>query len=145
MIRRFTCRRHIAAFVLAFLCLNAAGALCLGVCFGERTVLEASTSNLHLSEHCRQAAKQAEDRDKDRRKIEAGEAACCMLPIAMFAVPVEEQMRVDVVQAVATLPADHFKPIFAPAEAAFQGGFPVYRPPPLDRRVERVLNCVIRI
>lgn len=68
-----------------------------------------------------------------------------MLPIAMVAAPVEKQVRVEVTQIAAALPADGFESVFVPVEVAFQSGFPVYRPPPLDRRVERLLNCVIRI
>lgn len=146
MIRGLSGSRALAAFVLAFLCLNVSGALCLSWCLqGPATTATAASDDSQLSEHCRQMKRQAEQADQDSSRIEAGEAACCMMPVALFAAPVEKRVELAKVVAVAALPAVEID--FAPPVIAYQQAHakPVYRPPPIDHRQERLLNCVIRI
>ena len=89
--------------------------------------------------------RQAEQADQNRSSIEAGQAACCMMPVALFAAPVEKRVEFAKVIAIAVMPAVEID--FAPPVIAYQRtrATPVYRPPPLDHRSERLLNCVIRI
>lgn len=89
--------------------------------------------------------RQAEQADQDNSSIEAGQAACCMMPVALFAAPVEKRVELAKIVAVAALPVVEID--FAPPVIAYQQAHakPVYRPPPLDHRSERLLNCVIRI
>ena len=149
---RFT-GRMAAAFVLAFLCLNAAGALCLSYCAGMMATSasasakgDATESDSHLSEHCKAMKREAADADSERTKAAAIEPACCMMPVAMLAVPVERSVKFDTSDAPVAMPASvefAYTPVSANHFNSIQQ--PVYRPPPLDRRTKRQLNCVIRI
>ncbi len=67
-----------------------------------------------------------------------------MLPVGMFPAPVEKSLSYSVVLAekVEIPNFDHTAPVIIDLGSEHT---PVYRPPPLDRRVERLLNCVIRI
>jgi len=136
-------------FVLAFLCLNVGGAFCLTYC--TQIAMASSpvvSDDSHLSEHCRKAKKEAEKKDKNATKIEANAASCCMMPVSMFAAPIERQTRVAdvlVADSVQAVNVEYYKfaaPAVVPSHIA---STPVYRPPPLDRRVERILHSVIRI
>lgn len=142
-------KRVLAVFVLGFLCLNAAGALCLTYCSSLFSAeVTAVSDDSHLSEHCKAMKEAAETKlaDETRDAVASAEASCCMMPVAMFAVPVEKRSTFETVD-VAVVPA---KQVDVPqfeyvAAVSFTNSIPVYRPPPLDRRIERSLNCVIRI
>ena len=83
--------RLVSLFVMAFLCLNVSGVLCLTYC-GQVTVAKTSISDdSHLSEHCRLAKQKAEKENKGNLSIDANSASCCSLPISMFAAPIEER------------------------------------------------------
>lgn len=147
MSKKPTGKKILALFVLAFLCLNVGGFLCLSFCH-QMMAASAMTLDAHLSEHCRRAKKEAEEKEQGSAKIGADAASCCIMPVSMFAAPVEKQSRfVDILVADATpAPTVDFYKFFAlslPRLHILEA--PVYRPPPLDRRVERILNCVIRI
>lgn len=147
MNRRFSGKQIFAAFVLAFLCLNVGGALCLTYCSQIMAAPETAEAASHLSDHCRRARREAEEREKNSSKIEAGEASCCMMPVAFFAAPIEKRPEVKAHSVVAVPASPRFglpfqSHVLTADRASAQ---PVYRPPPLDRRIERELNCVIRI
>ena len=107
-----------------------------------------SSNDSHLSEHCRRAKKEAEEKDQKAEKVGARVASCCMIPVSMFAVPLEKQTRAALVFAAEPAPAISAQ-IYrsaAPLILSLQiDQAPVYRPPPLDRRGERILHSVIRI
>ncbi|HMT06858.1 MAG TPA: hypothetical protein PKA82_02560 [Pyrinomonadaceae bacterium] len=133
------------AFVLAFLCLNAAGAFCLSLCAGFTTTATASDDS-HLSEHCKSMKREAVAADNERTKATAIEPSCCMLPVAMLAVPLERSVTFYAADAPIAVPADVSYAYTAVTASHFNSTQqPVYRPPPLDRRIDRQLNCVIRI
>ncbi|MGE3466192.1 MAG: hypothetical protein AB7J13_04605 [Pyrinomonadaceae bacterium] len=142
---RYSGKRTLAALVLAFICLNVGGIFCLSYCHQLTMAASVVSDDPHLSEHCRQMKKAAEERNTGDR-IDANEASCCMMPVSLFAAPLEKQTRLDrIVMADAVPAAVGFK-YPAPALADLDDvATPVYRPPPLDRRVDRLLNCVIRI
>jgi hypothetical protein len=146
MIRGLSGSKGVAAFVVVFLCLNVVGALCLSWCLQMPAAHASAGDDSHLSEHCRMMKQQAEKANEDSSRIEAGEASCCMMPVALFAAPVEKRVELrPMIAALAALPSAEIE-ITAPAAAYHQTySAPVYRPPPLDRRTERLLNCVIRI
>ena len=135
--------RFVSLFVVAFLCLNAGGALCLTYCSQKASANSARADESLLSDHCRKAKKQAEKRS-DNSSVTPDEAACCMLPVGMFPAPVEKSLSYSVVLAgTVEIPNfDYSAPVILDVSSKH---IPVYRPPPLDRRVERLLNCVIRI
>jgi hypothetical protein len=134
-----------AAFVLAFLCLNVGGVLCLTYCTQITMASHAAGDDTHLSEHCRKAKQAAEEKNKDSSRLQAGEASCCMLPVTMFSAPVEKRPEFSAEFAVQA-PAEIRFELTAPVSSAHTSiTIPVYRPPPLDRRGERILHSVIRI
>lgn len=140
-----TNKRILAAFVLAFLCLNVGGVFCLTYCTQIAMAAPAISDDSHLSEHCRQAKQAAEEKNKDSSRLQAGEASCCMLPVAMFSAPVEKRPEFAV-NLVVEAPAEIRFEITAPVYSAHTSiAIPVYRPPPLDRRGDRILHSVIRI
>ena len=145
MTRFTTNKRILAAFVLAFLCLNIGGVLCLTYCSQIAMAAPPVNDDSHLSEHCRKAKQTAEEKNKDSSRLQADEASCCMLPVAMFSAPVEKrpELAVDLIVAA---PAEARFELTAPVFSAHSSiVLPVYRPPPLDRRGERILHSVIRI
>jgi hypothetical protein len=145
MIRAFSGNRGWAAFVVAFLCLNVVGTLCLSWCLQMPVASAAATEDSHLSEHCRMMKRQAEVENEESSRLDAGQATCCMMPVALFAAPVEQRVEPGKLVATAATTASEIE---HPAPAvSYQRihSTSVYRPPPLDRRHERLLNCVIRI
>ena len=89
--------------------------------------------------------REAEEKNRDSSRIAADEASCCMLPIAMFSAPVEKRPEFAVnlvVEAPAEIRFELTAPVFSSNSSII---IPVYRPPPLDRRIERILHSVIRI
>lgn len=145
MRRVITNKRTLAAFLLAFLCLNVGGVLCLTYCTQIVMATPAAGYDSHLSEHCRKAKQAAEEKNKDSSRLQAGEASCCMLPVAMFSAPVEKRLGFSVNMVVEAPPEIRFD-LTAPVFSAHTSiAIPVYRPPPLDRRGERILHSVIRI
>ena len=149
MTQRSTTKKILAAFVLAFLCLNVGGLVCLTYC-SQIAMASAmpSSDDSHLSEHCRRAKKEAEEKDQNAEKISATVASCCMMPVSMFAVPLEKQTRATLVLVADSVPAVNVE-IYRFASPSIVSlhidPTPVYRPPPLDRRGERILHSVIRI
>lgn len=146
---KLTANRTLATFVLAFLCLNAGGFLCITYC-SQTSMASArpASDDSHLSEHCRLAKKTADEKDQNAEKISSNVASCCMMPIRIFAAPLENQTRsVDLVAADSVPSVDtNFYKFEAPAiDLSHISATPVYRPPPLDRRVDRILHSVFRI
>ena len=139
--------RILATFVLAFICLNAGGFFCLTYCAQTASARPVSDDS-HLSEHCRRAKKEAAEKDRNSTKLDANAASCCMMPVSMFAVPIEKQTRIADVVIADSLPAVSFEfykfsaPVVVVSTIA---STPVYRPPPLDHRVERILHSIFRI
>ena len=145
MKRVITNKRTMAAFVLAFLCLNVGGILCLTYCTQIAMAAPAAGDDSHLSDRCRKAKQATEEKNKDSSRLQAGEASCCMLPVAMFSAPVEKRPGFAVKLAVQARSEIRFE-LTAPVFSAHTSiTIPVYRPPPLDRRGERILHSVIRI
>ncbi len=145
MKRVTTNKRILAAFVLAFLCLNVGGALCLTYCSQIAMAAPAISDDSHLSEHCRKAKREAEEKNKDSSRVDTDEASCCMLPVSMLSAPVEKRAEFAVELVAEAPPVVRFE-ISAPVLSAVNSPIlPVYRPPPLDRRGERILHSVIRI
>lgn len=131
--------KYIAIFVVAFLCLNLGGALCFTHCALERASAEDELAG--LSDHCKaiKLAEQAANKDNSAGDLEV--SVCCAVPTALVAAPAEKKVEPQKMAAVALLPQLPNVPIVASARDG-QTSVPVYRPPPLDRRGERLLHCV---
>ncbi|QQS32025.1 MAG: hypothetical protein IPM50_10105 [Acidobacteriota bacterium] len=131
--------RYIAIFVVAFLCLNLGGALCFTHCALERASAEDEFAG--LSDHCKaiKLAEQAENKDDSATNSEV--SVCCAVPTALVAAPTEKKVELQKVVAAALAAELPNIPLVA-ASRNDQTSIPVYRPPPLDRRGERLLHCV---
>lgn len=140
-------KKTIALFVLVFLCLNIGGVLCLTYC---AQVTEASSTaandSEHLSEHCRKAKKEAEEREQI--SSQKSDPSCCVLPFSLFTATVDKQSRFSghfLPEALATASIEFPKFRFSFQTRGNALPIPVYRPPPLDHSVDRIKNSVIRI
>jgi hypothetical protein len=134
----------VSLFVLAFFCLNAGGVLCLTYC-GQAVKARAEYCPLKkTSSHCPHSQTSAETSDEDKAAA-VGSVSCCTMPIGMIApAPLEPKTRVEmpVAAIVAVKAAVTVPPL--PGESRQISGY-YYRPPPNDRRMERVRNQVFRI
>lgn len=135
--------RFLALFVTVFVCLNGAGAACVAYC---QTMDEPRETADHcplrkLSEHC---DKEGEESGPSIA-VEGGETDCCPMTVSFFAAPIEKHSySVDQSPAAAVVNQSIFRPAFGlakitSAESNYRG------PPPLDRRVERIKNRILRI
>jgi hypothetical protein len=83
--------KFLAAFVIAFVCLNAGGAVCVAYCQSyEIAAVESEHCPLKkpASEHCDKSVKESEDHASVN--IQTGELDCCPMTISFFAAPVEK-------------------------------------------------------
>ena len=135
--------KQISLFVLLFLCLNAGGVLCLTYC-GQ--AVQAANEHCPLpkqTDHC-DRAKQSTAPSAESKSVEARAATCCSMPVSFFAAPVEKRVfpTFEVVETSVETHTSFTTPLPFKTERL---SATVYRPPPLDHRAERLLNCVIRI
>ena len=135
--------KQISLFVLLFLCLNAGGVLCLTYC-GQ--AVQAANEHCPLpkqTDHC-DRAKQSTAPSAESKSVEARAANCCSMPVSFFAAPVENRVfpTFEVVETSVETLISFAAPLSVKTALL---ATPVYRPPPLDHRGERLLNCVIRI
>ena len=136
----------LSIFVLAFLCLNAGGAVCLVYCTGPAT-LAASAEHCPLPKasqaHCPHANKPDVPKS-DVTIAESNAVSCCSLAINVLVAPIErKQVSHELTAAVSEKPAISI-PVFELSSVSFA--------PPLehqtvirDRRFERIRNRVFRI
>ena len=131
----------ISRFVLAFLCLNLGGALCLTYC--TQGAKAASAPAAALSSHCQKH--QAELPPNDSDTAEANAASCCSMPVSLVAAPIEKTGIFALEPAVAVEKQTASFEINKFTTSTRRSIERVYRPPPLDRRELRLRNCVFRI
>lgn len=133
--------RVVAIFVLAFICLNAGGALCVAYC--QTFDLAAEPEHCPLKKktnHC----DPSEDPSNVVDKIGSHEMDCCPMTVSFFAGPVEKpsfSIEPAVFTPVPVVRLSTPRALLKPHDTPF----PAYRGPPLDRRVERLKHCIIRI
>jgi|SRR5688572_9687685 len=135
----------IAVFLVAFVCLNAGGALCVAYC--QSTLDSAHETGEHSSLKQKSGHCDPDNQgDDEQRLIVAGgsEMDCCPMTVSFIAGPIEKSSF------YAQVPARVLAPVFGFNETAFFSRTsinipPRYRGPPLDRRISRLMNGVIRI
>jgi hypothetical protein len=131
----------LSAFVVAFLCLNAGAFLCLAHC---------NTATLAAADHCpRMKAEmppchRQTTENKDETNVAGSSITCCMLPVGVFAAPLEKRSGTITAVAVETAAVvTEFSPVLVAPLRQLPKFY--YRPPPNDLRFERVRNQVFRI
>lgn len=136
--------RLLAVFVVAFICLNAAGTACVAYCRSfDLTAAQ--------SDHCplERPAHHCDGSDESERKasidVSTGEMDCCPMTLSFVGAPIEKGSY-----SFANPPAI----VSTPTEFAFAGTFVRtvvpstfnYRgPPPKDTRLLRIKNGILRI
>jgi hypothetical protein len=136
----------LSVFVMAFLCLNAGGAVCLVYCTAPAT-LAASAEHCPLPKvsqaHCPHANK-AETPKGDVTVAESNAVSCCTLAINVFVAPIERKQVSHELAAVAPEKLVVSTPLFEFSPTTFVLPFE-HRSLIRDRRSERIRNRVFRI
>lgn len=140
-------RKHsplLSLFIVAFLCLNAGGVMCLAYCATpSKTLAEHCPLKKKASVHCNRANNK--EQVAESVAFKANSVSCCIMPVSIFAAPLEKKAGNFTEAAPAVDIAS--EAVTAPEVLARSRQIPkfYYRPPPNDRRIERVRNQVFRI
>lgn len=131
----------VTRFVIAFVCLNLGGAMCLTYCTQSAKAAPAAS----MPSHCEHHKKQAQTPTTNNDSASATAAACCAMPVSLIATPVEQRgiaaiTDTAVAATVVSTPFEIFRTFTANRVVER-----VYRPPPLDQSGSRLRNCVFRI
>lgn len=140
---RLITTRVLTVFVLAFICLNGFGALCVAYC----QTVEASYEK---AEHCPGGsgvltkANSATVPDTPAVTDIGANDDCCPLTVAFVAAPIESKQQTP---APSVMMADlsYIDHVLLKVERPFSNSIPPYRGPPIDRRLDRVMHCVLLI
>jgi hypothetical protein len=143
MFQRKASIRLTALFVIAFICLNAGGAMCVAYCQNIDETAEAEHCPLQkLSDHCDKAQN---NKNPSAAYLGYHSPDCCPMTVSFFAGPIEKSsFSFDTAHVAETSPVEYSLPVFVPIRTTFTATFN-YRGPPLDHRVDRLKHCIIRI
>jgi hypothetical protein len=135
----------LSIFVLAFLCLNAGGAVCLVYCTAPLKTAEAEHCPLPKAsqEHCPHANKSQAPKG-DVTLAESNAVSCCSLAINVLVAPIERKQVSHELAAVASERPVVSTPVFGFSSVSFVQ--PLKNQTLIrDRRFERIKNRVFRI
>ena len=131
-------------FVVAFICLNAGGAVCVAYC---RSYMPATDTAEHCplkktDSHCNK--KSNIETPGDATAVAGDEIFCCSVTAGFLPAPVEKSYRFV---AVVLAPVVGTPTLEAPVASipGFVSTFDYRGPPPLDRRIERIKHRLLRI
>jgi hypothetical protein len=142
--RTFT-TRFISVFVIAFICLNGVGALCVAYC--QTFDMERAAA---LEEHCpmsKEAGHHSKSSSEDKVpafNVGSDELDCCPLTVTFVSAPLEAKNQLK----GAALPKQintHTGSVWTEVHRLLSAETISYRGPPLDRRVDRIKHCVLLI
>jgi hypothetical protein len=137
----------VSLFVLAFLCLNAGGAVCLVYCTAPLKAAAAETEHCPLPKtgavHCPHANKSQTPKG-DVTVAESNAASCCSLAINVLVAPIERKQASHELTAVALEQPVVSTAVFCYSSVSFVQPIEL-RPLIRDRRFERIRNRVFRI
>jgi hypothetical protein len=135
----------IAIFLVAFVCLNAGGAVCVAYCQTAMETLSASQDHCPLKKkasHCDPDV--VENGFPTAESAGNGQIDCCAMTVSFIAAPIEK--RFFSFEPAAALVSLKVRTGFPSAfESAGLASPPPYRGPPLDRRADRIKHRIIRI
>ena len=143
MLRNRIVTRFVALFVVAFICLNAGGAVCVAYCqtFDLKADAEHSSTQI-VSGHCDRAANHSDDSNAIAEPTD--DMDCCPFTTTFVGAPVEKSSLA--LDATAAFPSQ--EPQVSPVFIVRRGRTvdrTAYRGPPMDRRVDRLKHRIIRI
>ena len=135
--------RLIALFVVAFICLNAGGAVCVAYC---RSFTPAADVSGHCplkktDSHCH---KGSTDETSKATAFDGDEIFCCSVTVGFIPAPVEKSFRFTTIVSTALVATNEFGPRLI-SIPSLTSTFDYPGPPPLDRRVERIKHRLLRI
>lgn len=134
--------KHITAlFIVAFVCLNVGGAACVAYCQAFDLSKTEHCPLQKVSNHCDKTSKRVSDPDAITA---ADEVDCCPFAVTFIAAPVENTNYSFNTAAAIPVQALSISPVFVAGRKQVTKGI-AYRGPPMDRRIDRLKNCLIRI
>lgn len=136
--------RFISVFVIAFICLNGAGALCVAYCQTSEFAKADVKEHCPMSEGSIHHTTGSEDKNSPSFSFNTDELDCCPLTVTFVSAPLEakNQLRPAWLAAAAVVSA---QTIWGEARRTYLFDAVSYRGPPLDQRVDRLKHCVLRI
>lgn len=135
----------VTLFVLAFLCINVGGTVCLAYCGGGVTTAKASSDHcLHHKAQRHHHSIKSKSNVSVSASAESGPVICSSLAINLFSAPLEKKQSPADAVLVSQQPV--VRSITVPTSYV-NGTLPplLFTPPKIDTRDLRVKNCVIRI
>ena len=134
----------LSLFVVAFLCLNAGGLLCLAYC-ATPSQIEAAHCPLkkRAADHCNPSSKS--EQALENVVFKANSVTCCIIPVSIFAAPIEKEAGQLIYPSpvAETVVGLAFATTWSTRSRQIPRSF--YRPPPNDYRFQRVRNQIFRI
>lgn len=138
--------RLVAVFLVAFVCLNAGGFVCVAYCQSSMRSLAAAANHFPLqkkADHCDPSKSENGSREASD-SVGTDKIECCRMAFNFVGGPLEKRtFSGETAAAPVAIEIDWTPP--ALSAGLRQNPPPAYRGPPLDRRGERLKHCVIRI
>lgn len=135
----------IAIFLVAFVCLNAGGAMCVAYCQSTDKPTTAGADHCPLKKKARHCDPSNQDQNESAvNSFRSNEIGYCPMTVSFIAGPIEQKIfSFETVAAPSAAKAEVLPPVFF--GHAGQPAMPAYRGPPLDQRPDRLKRCIIRI
>ena len=134
--------RFLALFVVAFICLNAGGAMCVAYCRGTEAVEPES-------DHCPlEKLEEHFDRAGDEKRsavVRTSEIDCCPMTVSFFAAPLEQVTFKFQAAASAAVSVSYEHPTRPRSQVRSVEIIPYRGPPLLDCRTDRIKYRLLRI
>lgn len=148
MVMRYSRKiRFLALFVVAFLCLNAAGAVCVAYCRGFAMAGEVADHHPQekpLSRHCDHSS--AKGKSESGRTISVDKKAdVCPMTVSFLAASVEKRSFVFVEPILSPVVETFNSPVTISIGRHYISEFNYRGPPPIDRRTERIKHRLLLI
>ena len=136
--------RLVAIFLVAFVCLNAGGTICVAYCQSAMELIASSEDHCPLKKKADHCDPQPQEKRDSAAKAAGNTMDWCSMTLSFVGAPLEKRaFSSETVVLSAAVKTN------VPSPAAFlssgRSSPPAYRGPPLDRRVDRVKHCLIRI
>lgn len=138
--------KFLAAFVIAFVCMNAGGAVCVAYCQSSEIAAIEAPEHCPLKKAASHCDKPGDSEDKrDAISMQTDELDCCPMTVSFFAAPIEKNpLSFSRPTVASAAPAGPFDIAFAvdrtlPTTVNYRG------PPLIDRRSLRIQHRILRI
>ena len=129
-------------FVVAFICLNAGGAVCVAYCRSMPSAAEEHCPLKKTDSHCHKGSKG--ENSSEATSVAGDEIFCCSVTVGFIPAPVEKLFRFTNIVSTALVDTHTIEPRLV-SIPSFTSTFDYRGPPPLDRRVERIKLRLLRI